>query len=219
MNIVGPPLCKVAIVPSDYPEWNMNQALAVFRPVNSVINKYLYWVLAEGTAIKGIVTVGTAGQENISLTQSRDLLLPMHPVEEQKVIVEKVNQLLANCDVLEREIKASKTNAEKLIQSVLIELLGDENNVLFNKTITKKVKEIPLREVKYNSKTLFMDLVKLLQNNGKLHAEDLWRMSEHYDKNNESKSIDDFYTELKKQIEEDKTIKEVENEKGYLELV
>ncbi len=29
MNIVGPPLRKVAIIPTDYPEWNMNQALAI----------------------------------------------------------------------------------------------------------------------------------------------------------------------------------------------
>lgn len=32
MNIVGPPLGKVAIVPQTYPEWNINQALVAFRP-------------------------------------------------------------------------------------------------------------------------------------------------------------------------------------------
>ena len=67
-------------------------------------------------------------------------------------------------------------------------------------------------EIKYNSKTLLMDLVKLLKENGKLHAEDLWKMSKF------PNDIDAFYAELKKQIEETKSIKEVENEKGYLEL-
>ena len=33
MNIVGPPLGKVAIVPDEYPEWNCNQAIAFFRPL------------------------------------------------------------------------------------------------------------------------------------------------------------------------------------------
>ncbi|MCS3200440.1 hypothetical protein [Candidatus Bacteroides intestinigallinarum] len=30
MNIVGPPLNKVAIVPDTYPEWNINQAITLF---------------------------------------------------------------------------------------------------------------------------------------------------------------------------------------------
>ena len=31
MNIVGPPLGKFALVTSEYPEWNINQAIAIFR--------------------------------------------------------------------------------------------------------------------------------------------------------------------------------------------
>ena len=58
-----------------------------------------------------------------------------------------------------------------------------------------------------------MDLIKLLKENGKLHAEDLWKMSEY------PNDIDAFYAELKTKIEIDKTIKEVTNEKGYLQLV
>ncbi len=212
MNIVGPPLCKVAIVPSDFPEWNMNQALAVFRPVNSVLNEYLYLVLAEGSAIRKIATVGTAGQENISLTQSRDLLLPLFPVEEQKAIVEKVNQLLSNCDVLEQEIKASKTNAEKLIQTVLSELLGEETLISVKKTFIKKEKKMSSREIIYNNETLLWDLIDLVKEYKKIHAEDLWKMSKY------PKDIDAYYAELKKQIEEEKSIKEVPNDKGYLEL-
>ena len=64
-----------------------------------------------------------------------------------------------------------------------------------------------------------MDLITLLKENGKLHAEDLWKMSEHYDDKNIGDSIDKFYSDLKAKIEIDKTIKEVRNEKGYIELV
>ena len=32
MNIVGPPLGKIAIIPDTYPEWNCNQAIVMFRP-------------------------------------------------------------------------------------------------------------------------------------------------------------------------------------------
>ncbi len=54
---------------------------------------------------------------------------------------------------------------------------------------------------------------------GKLHAEDLWKMSKYFDNKNIGDSIDKFYADLKEKIEVDKTIKEVENEKGYIELV
>jgi type I restriction enzyme, S subunit len=42
MNIVGPPLGKVAIVSDQYPEWNMNQALAVFRPMGGIYNLHAF---------------------------------------------------------------------------------------------------------------------------------------------------------------------------------
>lgn len=46
MNIVGPPLGKVAIVPYDFEEWNTNQALAIFRPISLLDNRFLYYTLS-----------------------------------------------------------------------------------------------------------------------------------------------------------------------------
>ncbi|MCG9793777.1 restriction endonuclease subunit S [Flavobacterium algicola] len=143
--------------------------------------------------------------------------LPLPPLAEQKEIVEKVNYLQANCSKLEEEILISKNESEKLLQSVLYQFLGDENNILVKRNSFENERVLPLREIKYNNKTINMKLVELLKANGRLHAEDLWKMSEHYNKTNESESIDRFYAELKKQIEEEKTIKE-SSDKGYLEL-
>ena len=42
MNIVGPPLGKTAIIPDDYPEFNCNQAIVFFRPVEKSLNMYIY---------------------------------------------------------------------------------------------------------------------------------------------------------------------------------
>ena len=44
-------------------------------------------------------------------------------------------------------------------------------------------------------------------------------MSEHYHDKNINDSIDKFYSDLKTKIEIEKTIKEVTNEKGYIELI
>ena len=83
-----------------------------------------------------------------------------------------------------------------------------------NAHFVQKVKEEAQkkRNIKFDSKTTLMDIVELLQEHGKLHAEDLWKMSKF------PEDIDAFYAELKHQIEDEKSIKEVESEKGYLEL-
>lgn len=162
----------------------------------------------------------TSGVKNINSTEISRLIIPLPPIEEQIIIVQKVNELLLNCNKLETEILESKMNSEKLMNSVISKFLGDEENILIKSKVHEKVKiSTPIREIKYNSKTTNMDLIQLLKENGKLHAEDLWKMSEHYDDVNINDSIDRFYADLKEKIEIDFTIKEVENEKGYLELV
>jgi type I restriction enzyme S subunit len=45
MNIVGPPLGKVAIAPDDYDEWNINQAITLFRPSEKIRSRWIYCLL------------------------------------------------------------------------------------------------------------------------------------------------------------------------------
>lgn len=162
----------------------------------------------------------TSGVKNINSTEISRIIIPLPPIEEQIIIVQKVNELLLNYNKLETEILESKVNSQKLINSVISELLDDEDNILIKSKVHEKVKiSTPIREIKYNGKTTNMDLIQLLKENGKLHAEDLWKMSEHYDDKNINDSIDKFYSNLKTKIEIEKTIKEVTNEKGYVELV
>ena len=162
----------------------------------------------------------TSGVKNINSSEISRIIIPLPPIEEQIIIVQKVNELLLNYNKLETEILESKVNSQKLINSVISELLDDEDNILIKSKVHEKVKiSTPIREIKYKSKTTNMDLIQLLKENGKLHAEDLWKMSEHYDDKNINDSIDKFYSDLKTKIEIEKTIKEVTNEKGYVELV
>ena len=177
---------------------------------NSPYAREYYSKIASGTS---------DSMKNISRIDISLMNFSIPPFQEQNEIVKKINQLQSNCNKIEHEIISNKKNSKKLMQSVLSKLLGDENNSLVSKRSIVKTKNIPLREIKYNSKTTNMDLVKLLEENGKLHAEDLWKMSEHYDDKNIGDSIDKFYSDLKTKIEIDKTIKEDSNEKGYVELV
>lgn len=109
MNIVGPPLQKVAVVSNEYAEWNINQAIAIFRPLKDVLPQYLYYCLLCEDTLKSVLadTRGVVGQSNISLEQCRSLLIP--PFAEQKEIVRILDNLLENeqkakelCNVIDK---------------------------------------------------------------------------------------------------------------------
>lgn len=124
MNIVGPPLGKVAIIPSDYDEWNCNQAISFFKPVVLDLNVWIYTFLCEGSFLKDIELIGTAGQDNISVTKCKNIKIPLPPLSEQHAIVQKVSTLLAYCDELEQQVRQSRSDLEVLMQAVLGEVFG-----------------------------------------------------------------------------------------------
>lgn len=123
MNIVGPPLGKIAIIPNDYPEWNCNQAIVFFRPVEPLLNSYIYTYLTAEVFLESIDLIGTAGQDNISVTKSRSIVLPMPPLEEQHRIVAKVDELMALCDQLKARITEAQTTKLHLTDAIVEQAL------------------------------------------------------------------------------------------------
>ena len=89
MNIVGPPLRKIAIIPDTYPEWNMNQAIVRFRPTEGLSHKFLYYALINPETLDDVIaaTRGVVGQANISVSQSRSLTINMPSWDEQIEVV------------------------------------------------------------------------------------------------------------------------------------
>jgi type I restriction enzyme S subunit len=123
MNIVGPPLGKIAIIPESIPECNFNQAAVLIRPLIKSMNFFVFWYLNEMSEIKAIDTKGVAGQANISVTQSHNMKIPLPPLHEQEQIVDKLEELMGFCDGLEHSIKQSQGYNEMLLQQVLREAL------------------------------------------------------------------------------------------------
>jgi type I restriction enzyme S subunit len=121
MNIVGPPLGKIAIVPETYPEWNINQALVLFRPNGFLEPRFLYYFLREGSAIRELAPDyrGSAGQSNISLSQSRDLLVPVPNIQCQRALIGTVGRLFRLADAVEEHIKGALARAESTSKAIL----------------------------------------------------------------------------------------------------
>lgn len=152
MNIVGPPLGKIAIIPDDYPEWNCNQAIVFFGVLIPDISKYLYTYLCEGSFLNQIELIGTAGQDNISVTKSQNIVIPLPPLNEQRRIVKKVNQLfsiIGHFQVLQSKLRKTKLH---LADSLVSNALNDSNDNSKSETTDNIVQfEKPIEVVKQSN--------------------------------------------------------------------
>jgi len=129
MNIVGPPLGKVAILPDTYPEWSLNQAITLFRPdPQKLLPKFLYYVLCEGSMVRDVThdLKGIVGQVNISLTQCREAKIPCPSLPEQTEIVRQVDQLFAHADRIENQVNNALARVNNLTQSILAKAFRGE---------------------------------------------------------------------------------------------
>jgi type I restriction enzyme, S subunit len=122
INIVGPPLGKVAIVPEDFPEWNINQAIAIFRPREGIDNKYLAFAFQTDSIMYRVTSLAkaTAGQSNIGVGMCRRLLpVPIAPLNEQRRIVANIEELFSDLDAAVAALTRAKANLKRYRAAVL----------------------------------------------------------------------------------------------------
>ncbi|WP_029542679.1 restriction endonuclease subunit S [Selenomonas sp. AB3002] len=121
MNIVGPPLRKIAIVPDTYAEWNMNQAIVRFRPREGLYYRYLYYALINPETLDSIIreTRGVVGQANISVTQSRNLIIKIPSLSEQREIVRILDDLFEQEQQAQSAVETVLADIDTLKKSIL----------------------------------------------------------------------------------------------------
>lgn len=121
MNIVGPPLGKVSIVPEQFPEWNINQAVAIFRPLGGLDRRYLAACLLSDVVLDWALERGkaTAGQTNLTLEICRNLPLPLPPYLEQVAIAEEIARQISIIEFQSRVVEIAGTRSSRLRQSIL----------------------------------------------------------------------------------------------------
>jgi type I restriction enzyme S subunit len=106
MNIVGPPLGKVSIIPDTFTEWNINQAIAIFRS-HILLPKFLAEFLLFEKTVNFMMSQSkaTAGQFNLTLEICRELPIPVPSQAEQIELVKKLEEKLSNLDAVAGAIK------------------------------------------------------------------------------------------------------------------
>ena len=122
LNITGGSIGRCAIVSSEVEEANINQHVAIIRPILRHSNKYLHSVILSPYFQKKIEDVQTgAGREGLPKNKMDRIAIPIPPLAEQMVIVERVEALMEICRDLEAEIDLSNTSANDLFQALLNE--------------------------------------------------------------------------------------------------
>lgn len=96
MNLVGPPMGKIGLVTDEYPEWNINQAIARYRPHSPLVGRYLWYYLQSDWAQRWLLhrSKKTSGQRNLTLQLAQDLPVPM-PTDDRNLsdVVDQLDQL------------------------------------------------------------------------------------------------------------------------------
>jgi type I restriction enzyme S subunit len=121
MNIVGPPLGKVAILPTTHSQWNINQAIVRYRPLCGTRAAYLSIYLRSETASQWLKTraKATSGQFNLTLELCRELPVPLPPLREQERIALEVERLLSIGTSMADVASQYLTRCHRLRQSIL----------------------------------------------------------------------------------------------------
>jgi len=116
MNIVGPPLGRICLVPDGFSEWNVNQALAIFRPSRNLLSEFLFYTLRSPLILPKILRLSVGVRQlNISLEQCRNLRIPVPSLEQQTYFVDKAKAMRSIIDAQDLALE----RAEMAFQSLL----------------------------------------------------------------------------------------------------
>lgn len=122
LNITGGSIGRCAIVADEIKEANVNQHVAIIRPVIRSTGKYLHSVILSPYFQRKIEEAQTgAGREGLPKNKMDRITIPLPPLAEQTAIVERVDALMEKCRELEIEIEHSRQQAKFLLQAILKE--------------------------------------------------------------------------------------------------
>lgn len=140
MNIVGPPLGKIALLDSTYPEYNMNQAIVFFRLDKTQIDvNYFIAYLSSFVAQEWLSARSkkTSGQQNLTIETCKLLPVPLPPLPEQQ----KIAQILSIWDKAITTTEQLLFNSQQQKKALMQQLLTGKKRFYSNGNYFYSVRE------------------------------------------------------------------------------
>ena len=119
-STVRPYLLNIAIIDRDFEyEAIASTAFAILHPHSVIVSKFIFYYLRSPSFIQFVESLmkGVA-YPAINDGDFYSALFPLPPLEEQKRIVEKVDELLALCDRLEEEIEKAEAKRGEILEGM-----------------------------------------------------------------------------------------------------
>ena len=122
MNIVGPPLGKLTMLGDEFAEYNLNQAVLIFRPDTRIVSKeFLFAYLCSEVAQTWLEgrSKKTSGQQNLTIEVCKELSIPLPPLREQQKIAEILSTWDKAIQTTEALLANARTQKRALMQALL----------------------------------------------------------------------------------------------------
>jgi type I restriction enzyme S subunit len=116
LNITGASIGRSCIVPSDFAESaNVSQHVAILRQLDKQLGPWIHMFLISPTGFHRIMSeqVGIS-REGLSMRSLKEFSVQIPPLAEQKRIVAKVDELMAMCDELEKQLQYQQDLSSRL---------------------------------------------------------------------------------------------------------
>ncbi|EJM7149979.1 restriction endonuclease subunit S [Vibrio parahaemolyticus] len=120
LNITGASLGRSTIFPEEIPEANVSQHVTIIRLIEPKMKEFIHIGIIS-PLIQNLVWGRQVGMaiEGLSKKVLEQFEFPVPPLEEQKLIVEKVTELLNICENLKVQLVASQTTQIQLTDSIV----------------------------------------------------------------------------------------------------
>jgi type I restriction enzyme S subunit len=120
-STVRPYLLNIAVVDREFePVPIASTAFAIIAPLGGILSSFVYRYLRSPVFVKYVESVQTGvAYPAINDKQFFSGVIPIPPLEEQKRIVAKVDELMALCDQLESQTEASIEAHQALVKTLL----------------------------------------------------------------------------------------------------
>jgi type I restriction enzyme S subunit len=130
LNITGASIGRCALVADEVNEANVSQHVSIIRLFLPELRNFIHLALVSPYFQRMIqdVQVGVS-REGLSARRLREFPMPIPPMEEQKRIVTKANELMAVCDKLETQLREGSSKRSRLLEAVLHEALVETSEV------------------------------------------------------------------------------------------
>lgn len=159
INITGASIGRCAVVPSDFDLANINQHVMILRLLSIDVRFWIHLAIISDFIQSVIMSVQNgSSKEALTIDKINQFLIPLPPLEEQERIVQRVQELFAKIDLLEKtkqeldDLKAAFKNKmlSLAIQGKLVPQVETDEpvSVLLQQIQTEKEKLIKEKKLK-----------------------------------------------------------------------